>query len=120
MIRSILAAALLATTAGLANPARAQGVNCLTTGKLQITHIGRNQMTGGEGGGLALNVLVFNPQNTPQRFTITYTGPARFKVTNQEGSRRAFERSSEWVATVSGGSSITDAQIRQYVTLTCF
>jgi hypothetical protein len=122
MIRPILAAALLASVAGLVDPApaQAQQVNCLTAGKLQITHIGRNQMTGGEGGGLAISVLIFNPQNTAQRFTLTYTGPARYKVTNQELTRTPYQRSSEWVATVSGGSSITDDQVRQYVTLTCF
>lgn len=120
MFRTALAATLLIGAAGLGSPATAQGVNCLTAGKLQITHIGRNQMTGGEGGGLALSVLVFNPQDTAQRFTITYTGPARYKVTNQELSRRPYERATAWVATVSGGFSITDAQIRQYVTLTCF
>jgi hypothetical protein len=121
MIRPILAAALLASVAGLVDPApaQAQQVNCLTAGKLQITHIGRNQMTGGEGGGLAISVLIFNPQNTAQRFTLTYTGPARYKVTNQELTL-TLPAFTEWVATVSGGSSITDDQVRQYVTLTCF
>lgn len=120
MLRIALAAALLAGAAIAHAPAQAQGVNCLTSGKLQITHVGRNQMTGGEGGGLALSVLIFNPQNTTQRFTITYNGPARYKVTNQELTRTAYQRASQWVATVSGGSAITDQQIRDNLTLTCF
>lgn len=51
MLRTAFAAALLIGAAGLHAPARAQPLDCIAAGKLQITHIGRNQMTGGEGGG---------------------------------------------------------------------
>lgn len=120
MIRPMLAAALLAAAVGMpAPPAQAQPLNCLTAGKLQITHIGRNQMTGGEGGGLAISVLIYNPRNTPQRFVISYTGPARNRVTNQERTWSAYQRQTEWVATVSGGSAITDQQIRDNIALVC-
>ncbi|WP_424811089.1 hypothetical protein [Roseococcus sp. YIM B11640] len=126
MLRPILAASLLTGAIAVSLPGTGQAqfapqsVDCIATGKLQITHIGRNQMTGGEGGGLAISVLIYNPQNTSQRFSITYTGGARNKVTNQERNWSAYMRQTEWVATVTGGSSITDQQIRNNVQLRCY
>lgn len=65
-------------------------------------------------------MLIYNPQNTPQRFVISYNGPARNRVANQEQAWRPYQRQTAWVATVTGGSSITDQQVRDNVTLLCF
>lgn len=121
MIRPILTATLLVATGAATPPAaQAQLVDCRSTGKLEITQVGRNQMPGGEGGGLAINVMIVNRQATTQRFVISYNGWARNKVINQERAFAPYQRKSEWVATLSGGTAISDPQILSNLSLLCY
>lgn len=121
MPRAALAAALL--TGGLcaaALPASAQAVDCISSGRISMLSVQRIQMPGGEGAGLAINVLLQNNQATTQNFTVNYVGFGRYKATNERGTLRARQQATTWVVTFQvGGSSVTDDTIRSNVRLTC-
>ncbi|MBS7789038.1 hypothetical protein KTR66_03470 [Roseococcus sp. SDR] len=121
MLRAALAAALLtgAVHGGIAS-ASAQGVDCLSSGRISMLSVQRIQMPGGEGAGLAINVLLQNNQATTQNFTVNYVGFGRYKATNERVTLRGRQQATTWVVTFQvGGSSVTDDTIRSNVRLTC-
>lgn len=121
MLRHALAAALLTgTLCASAAPAFAQGVDCLSSGRISMLSVQRIQMPGGEGAGLAVNVLLQNNRDTTQNFTVNYVGFGRYKATNERGTLRARQQAVTWVVTFQvGGTSVTDDTIRSNVRLSC-
>lgn len=121
MLRHVIAAALLTGALGVsAIPASAQQVDCLGSGRISMLSVQRIQMPGGEGAGLAINVLLQNNRDTTQNFTVNYVGFGRYKATNERATLRARQQAATWVVTFQvGGSSVTDDTIRSNVRLAC-
>ena len=120
MLPALRATALLAGILCAAVPASAQQVDCVSSGRISMLSVQRIQMPGGEGAGLAVNVLLQNNRDTTQNFTVNYVGFGRYKATNERGTLRARQQAVTWVVTFQvGGTSVTDDTIRSNVRLAC-
>lgn len=108
----------IGTSAVSVTPASAQGVGCLSTGRISLVSVYRPQVH--EGGGLAIYVRPQNKQCTTQNFTVNHVGAAGYKAANSRGRLASREQTPEWVVPFQvGGNSVTNETIRNNGRLSC-
>lgn len=116
MPRWLLVAMLLLGSSGPLAPLQAQSGNC--GGRISILFLSRTNIPSNFGGGVSFSVRFDNPQSTPQRFLVTYTGTAMSRV-NRELTIPGRQQQSQWIATLRS-SGLSDQEFRNQILLTCY